>query len=590
MDQNNQELMSKAKRNRSQKELKQQRIDELLNSCKDEVLKQIIGPFGLTTVMFNDKDGGNVTTLHNFEKGVVATDDDQARYNEWQRIVNPSESDYKYATRKNGKIEKISPIKQDRQTHHDILKDEWKEKQYKQMSEGESVIDGYTNKELGIKSVNQIDKNNSIDGEHITSVAEIEKDSKNHLFATGENANERKQDRANISGNETNLTLIDGGMNNSKSDQDLMEWANAPISKKHAQETGNPNMTNAEYYELHPELAEKAYQESKEHIQYEQRKKQVLKQGKELLQTGAEEAGRNALRQAMGLILHEFVNSSFIEAKRIANDATLKENFLDHLIEAIKNIIEKIKDKAENIFKSALSGGVQGFIGNLLTYIINNIVTTSAKIVTIIRESLKGLWDAFKLIINPPEGMSGIEVARQATKIIAAVVTTSLGMVFEKSIEGFILSIPLLAPLAPILSPVLTGLLTGIATALIVFGIDKLFDWLNESGTQMLNAQIEHMEANVELVENMVQFLSSQFNNSKQYQLCIAEYNQIELSLSESEICLGNALAYSERAILTRTNTLQMMDKGLRDFKYMDDELEELLISYEQNKGKISHE
>jgi hypothetical protein len=28
--------------------------------------------------MFDDKQGGNVTTMHNFEKGVTATDDDAA--------------------------------------------------------------------------------------------------------------------------------------------------------------------------------------------------------------------------------------------------------------------------------------------------------------------------------------------------------------------------------------------------------------------------------------------------------------------------------------------------------------------------------
>lgn len=31
-------------------------------------MSQIIGPFGLSIAMFEDRNGGNVTTLHNFER------------------------------------------------------------------------------------------------------------------------------------------------------------------------------------------------------------------------------------------------------------------------------------------------------------------------------------------------------------------------------------------------------------------------------------------------------------------------------------------------------------------------------------------
>lgn len=562
MDKNNQELVPKPKNNPSRQELQKQRVDELLDSCKDEVIKQIIGPFGLTQAMFDDKTGGNVTTLHNFEQGIVAIDEDKARHDEWQSALNNN-------------VDRKS---------HDAKKDAWKKKTFQAMKDGEKVTDGYTGQDLGVKTGTTIDKQeNRIDAEHVTSVAEIERDSKNHLFAKGDSSEERLDARVQLSVGDHNLTFIEGGMNNSKSDKDLKKWADSPISEDHAKETGNPNMTNAEYYALNPELVEKAYQESKDHIKSEQLKNQIKKQGKELLQTGAEEAARNALRQAMGLVLHEFVNGSFIEVKRIANDPTLKENFVDHLIEAMRNIIEKIKDKAEHILKSVLSGGVQGFISNLLTFIINNIVTTAAKVVTIIREGLKGLWEAVKLIMNPPKDMSGIEVARQASKIIATVITTSLGIILEKSIEAFLLSIPILAPLAPFISPVITGLLTGIVTALVIFAIDKLFDWLTESGTEMLNAQIEYMEANVALFEHMAQMVESQFNNSKQYQICIAEYNQIEVALSESNTHLNNAVFHAEYAVSVRATTLLTMKEGLSNFKSMDDKLDSLLLAYEQN-------
>ena len=52
-------------------ELREQRLQDLMDTCQREVLQQIIGPLGLSPAMFDDKRGGSVTTQHNFEKGVT---------------------------------------------------------------------------------------------------------------------------------------------------------------------------------------------------------------------------------------------------------------------------------------------------------------------------------------------------------------------------------------------------------------------------------------------------------------------------------------------------------------------------------------
>jgi hypothetical protein len=60
---------------------REQRLQKLFDDCQKQVLSQIIGPFGLSTAMFEDKNGGNVTTLHNFERtddDYIATDSDRA--------------------------------------------------------------------------------------------------------------------------------------------------------------------------------------------------------------------------------------------------------------------------------------------------------------------------------------------------------------------------------------------------------------------------------------------------------------------------------------------------------------------------------
>lgn len=514
--------------------LKDKRIDELLDSCRDEVLKQIIGPFGLTPAMFNDIAGGNVTTLHNFNEGIVANSEDATRYAQYQQNLD-------------------GPI--DRSFYDGELPG----KRKAMFQTGEAIRSAWTGNELPRDGRMHLD--------HVTPVEKIERRGRSNLVMS-------KEERAAMANADENLVPAESDINQSMGDKNKGEWAAAKSRRE-------PSKTNAEHFGVDMERVRATIGMSERHIDAELFNAQFLKQGEELLVTGTEQAGRNALRQATGLLLHEFINGSYVEVKRIAKEPSLQETFVDHLIEALRNVVERIKGKLEHIFENLVSGGIQGLVSNLLTYIINSVVTTAAKVVTVIREGMKGLWEAIKLVVNPPPGMPAAEVARQATKIIAAVVTTSLGLLFEKSVEGFILSIPLLAPLSGVITPAITAILTGIVTALVVFGIDKFFDWLSASGTEMLTAQIDNMEASGVLFERMAQMLQAQFDNSKQYQLCIEQYREIQADLSRSNAHSGNAVRSAEKAIESREGTLSAVTK----VKAMDDELEILLVKYDKNSG-----
>lgn len=522
----------------SRQELKSQRVDELLDSCRDEILKQIISPFGLTPAMFNDKDGGNVTTIHNFENGVVSSESDAIRYSEYHKNIESPLDRHPYDV----------DFPQKRKT---IFKSE------------ESIVSAYTGKELPRDGQTHLD--------HVTPVAAIERNSKANLMMS-------KSQRVDMANAQENLVPCESSINMSMSDKDKTEWAN---TKRKGGEK-----TNAEHYGINNDKLNKTVDASNQHINTQLLKAQITKQGSEILKTGAEEAVKNALKQATGMLLFEVVNGSYVEIKRIAKEPALQENFVDHLINALRNVMDRVKGKIEELFESLISGGAQGFVSNLLTFIINSVVTTSAKVVTVIREGMKGLWEALKLVVSPPPNMPGMEVARQATKLIAAVVTTSLGIVFEESIKGFILSIPILAPLAGIISPAITAILTGIVTSLVVFGIDNIFDWLSSDGTEMLSAQIENMEASRTLFEQMAQMLQSQFNNSNQYQLCIEQYAEIQAELINSSHYMINTVTSSNRSISLREAMLTATKSGLSDANDSESEIENLLLKYEQLKGK----
>ena len=463
------------------KDFNQERFDKLIIDCRKEVINSIVTPFGLGKILSAyDKIGGNITTTHNFKKGIVSTLEDESRYEEWQRILNPTESDYTYKVDSNGKIKKITPIQQDRETHHDKLKDKWKKDQYQKMTEGEAVTDGYTGKKLGTKTNNQIKKDNSIDGEHITSVSEIENDLKNHLFARGNNKEERLSDRAKLSGHEDNLTLIDGGMNSSKSDSDLMEWANSPISKKHAEKTGNPNITNAEYYELDNQRIQEAYNKSKNHIKSTQLRNQVIKQGKEIASTGAIEASKMGMQQAIGLVMTEFFTALFDEIidiyKNGFSNGFEDEKFFTILKERLIRIGNKIKEKWKEAAIAFKDGFISGFISNLVTVAINMFVTTSKKVARIIREGIFSLFRAVKMLVFPPENMTYEDAMHEAKKLLATGVLISMGVLAEESVEKLISTVPILLPYANTLAVIFIGTLTGLSVTMTAYYLDKKRD------------------------------------------------------------------------------------------------------------------
>ena len=50
----------------------EQRVDQLIDECTKTALQQIIGPFGLSVAMFDDRDGGAVDTTHNAREGFMS--------------------------------------------------------------------------------------------------------------------------------------------------------------------------------------------------------------------------------------------------------------------------------------------------------------------------------------------------------------------------------------------------------------------------------------------------------------------------------------------------------------------------------------
>lgn len=524
-------------------ELKEKRMKDLLDNCQDQVLQQIIGPFGLTQAMFDDKEGGNVTTTKNFNDGVTATDSDAERYDDFKSSLEKDidrKDTQKYL--RELRIEQgLSPIKSgpNKGTFVDT----------------EQPISGYTGNAVGR------DRDTHID--HGVSVAEVERDARAHLVMD-------KGERFDAVNQKDNLVISEGNINQSMNDKDKLEWAAA--KRKNGK-------TNAEHFDIDEKLLEENYNRAKKAVDGDLLKAQIQKQGAELLSTGAKEAGKMAMRQAFGVLIYEFVNGVFIETKQLFNKLK-DENLIDELIAAIKRVAKRVLAKFKDAGKAAIGGGIQGFFSNLLTFLINNVIKTSAKVVTIIRESMKSIWQAFKFLAKPPKGLSALEVTRQVTKILTVAVATGLGMFFEEAIQTFIMTIPILAPIAGIVAPAIAAILTGIATALLVYGLDRFFDWLSDNGTQLLEAAENNLNVIKNNMENMARWINEQYNQSQSYVQIADGYGYIQREYSVAIETKKSTLQTSEQQTQMQISFNKSLSNDIEEISSKESSVKSLLNNY----------
>lgn len=467
-------------------ELRNKRLEDLLQSCQDQMLAQVIGPFGLTPGMFNDVDGGNVTTTHNFEKGVTATAEDQQSFQEYKH-TNEGGYDRKAYDKDIPKMRK------------ELFKKD------------EAPISAYTGKELP--------KDGRTHLEHVTPTKNIESSSKANLFMS-------QQQRVDMANQEANLVPTEGDINQSLGDKDRMEWLDS-------ERKADKGKTNGESFGIDRERFEKTIKTSQKAIKSDLLVAQIKKQGSELAASSAKDAGKNALRQAFGVMLHEMIKGMIAELKELFKRKNI-ENLIDEITLAFKRVFARVKNKVRHALDAAKAGGIAALLSNILTFIINKVITTSAKLVTVIREGVTGFVKAIKFMLNPPENMTKIEVARETSKLIAAVLATAAGMLLEESLGSALLAIaPILAPIIDIVSPALTALLTGIGTALVIYSLDRFFDWLSSPGTELLIVYENNLETMHANMHNMVSWIHSQYQNSTNYQQISHGYILIECHLGE---------------------------------------------------------
>jgi hypothetical protein len=191
------------------------------------------------------------------------------------------------------------------------------------------------------------------------------------------------------------------------------------------------------------------------------------------------------MQQAVGVLMEEFVRAAFAEVKDTWKNGfkgTVDDAFLDALKLRLMRIALRVQSKWKGALSAAVDGGISGFLSNLVNVIINVFTTTEAHVARMLREGFMSLYGALRTLAIPSEGQSLAQAADAALKVLATGVMTTAGIGLQVSLEA---KLVILGPLAPYVSSIGAGMITGLGTAFAVY----MLDYLDLFG---VNAQSRH--------------------------------------------------------------------------------------------------
>lgn len=499
-------------------ELKQQRLQKLFADCQQQVISQIIGPFGLSSAMFEDRNGGNVTTLHNFSR-------EDADY-----IADKDKSSYEQSRKEYDRNDYSDPAFAKKSKEH--------------RAKGK---DGYTGKDCAPENM---------DLDHVTSLKTISQNKKVHLALETGNGLEKVKEMAN---SDENLVTTHKSINRSKGEGSVDE-----LQERKGEE-----------FELDPELLAEAKKKSEKHIASTIDTALIKKQSVELLQTGGKQAATMSIRQALGLLLTELVNGLFNEFKELVKHGIEAGNGLfeainQRLIRVIESVAKKIPDAIGQMFQ----GGISGFMSNLLTFLINNFISTAKRFVTVIREGLLGLLRAFKMIFFPPKHMTSDQALQEGLKLLASVLVTSVGLLLNETVAAFMATVPVLKPFADLITPVLIGIMTGLLSAFLAYQIDCLFDRYRHSlSEKFMDELLTEAKHHDEFANELITLSETSLSNIDNYSKSINLYQSIGVTLGSAALAASTTLASLEKTV---AETGEQVTKSLAMINFINESQSEI--------------
>lgn len=415
------------------------------------VVRSLTTTFGLDFLLFEDKRGGDVNTVHNVRQGIYASREEEAKY---ENRGNYDSSEYhsheNYVAR--GRADKKSQI------------------------EG-TLTDRYRGTNIG--------ENQNRDLDHIISAKKIH-DDRGRVLA--------EMNGSDLANQDSNLTSTGSSINRSKKDKAVPEFLaqvqmNLPkqeenLRKKQTRLQNMPQGTPAEQHEYRSlqddirkerqkidELksidqeamlaadheANNAYNHDINHTYYTSSK--FIKQ---TASAAAESGLRMGARQMLGLIFAEMwfeLREQFpVIIKKHQNNFQFDE-FIRDLGDVSEKIWARLKIRFKDFLTEFKNGIFSGALSSATTTLFNIFTTTEKMAVKIIREMWSYIIQAGKIIFFNPDDLGVADLARAVANIIAAGVAAVVGVMVYAQLTP-ILNFPFGAEIAVFISALCTGLIS----------------------------------------------------------------------------------------------------------------------------------
>jgi len=417
------------------------------------VVNSLVTSFGLDFLLFNDKEGGDVDTVHNVRKEVWVTDHEKQRYE--QRA-------------------EYGEVKKDYHSHPNYIETGRRDKSLQQ--EGK-LKDSYRNQSMGCDEQRNID--------HVVSAYEIHNDQGrvlaelpgvelanqgSNLQTTSETINKSKK-QTSINGYLNKLPgLIDDHKKKLRSD--LQRLASMPRdtpkqqndARKLEDKIRKDDEKIKQLESIDPDEMRKTDAAARESYN-QQINREYYASSKFLKQTATASALaglKMGTRQMLGLVLAE-VWFELREQIPVIFEQHKKnfdfEQFIESIKETLQGIWRRIESRFQYFLNSFKDGVFAGILGSATTTLFNIFATTQAAGVKIIREMWGHLVKAIKLMIFNPDQLSFTNLCKAVVSVLSVGVATVVGSLAYAELLP-LCSFPFGSELAAFAGTLVTGVIT----------------------------------------------------------------------------------------------------------------------------------
>lgn len=524
---------------------------DIISQYEKVVVKSIVTSFGLDFLLFNDRRGGDVDTIHTARDGSVT---DYAN--------KKNQSDYD----NHGEYEKKMSGK-----YHSSELYKTKNAKVSEAKKNGNLDDAYTGK--------RVKRNADMDLDHEISAKEIH-DDPGRILA--------ELDGIELANADSNLNPTDRSINRSMGKKTITEFID--YLEKTKDERANKinelrnknNLSDKERKELNKlekldeiDINRLKKADKKARAEYEGKINSYYtskKFMKEVANASLQNGAKLGLRQALGTIFMELWITIREDMPRVIEK--LKDNFelgklFHELGEILKKAFERIKIKYKEVISSFKDGAIAGILSTISSTIINIFFTTAKFIGRILRTSWASIVEAIKIIVFNPDNLGYGDQIKAVTKIISTCIAVICGSLIEEAITNAIPVIPIVSEVLPTF---MGTMVTGIMSVSLIYFIDnsktvkKIVDFLNQFTDKMELTLQYYKEANRVLNNYVAKLVSIDIESFEKEIENIQEIN-VMLNNATNEDELSDTLykILSKRGIKLQFTNFEEFDDFMND-------------------------